>query len=156
MSRIHCGWLVGMMVLTSTVVRSQVPAPPAPRPTQDQPPPPTEIRSYASVPSPHNSILRQRPWHEDFLGDRPRYYGFRNPGGIGRMAEVYGPDNQFQLQVPRTAEHITAKIGLGGVPDRNEQLRSQMVGTAYYNSLQTHIDRYGRPMFGFGLGFGFN
>lgn len=123
-------------------------------------------RSFAELPAPHNSILRQRPWHEDFVPDAQRPYsyrshapanqeaGFRNPGGVGRRAEYYPPGDQFQVQVPTTAPHVTARIGLGGVPDRNEQLRSQSVGTAYYGMLQNHIDMYGSPRFGFGFGFG--
>jgi hypothetical protein len=107
--------------------------------------------SYGQLPAQHPSILRVKPWHEDYIPEEHRQYGYRNPGGVGRVAEYYAPNNQFQNENPR---HITAKIGLGGQPDRNEQLRSQSVGTAYYGMLQRHIDMYGSPRFGFGFGFG--
>jgi hypothetical protein len=77
-------------------------------------------------------------------------YGFRNPGGVGRMAEYYPPGDRFQNDSPR---HVTAQIGNGGQPDRNEQLQAEAVGVQRYNALQSHIDRYGAP-FGFGYGWG--
>lgn len=107
--------------------------------------------SYGELPVQHNSILRVKPWHEDYIPPENRSYGYRNPGGVGRMAEYYPPNDQFQSG---NRPHITAKIGLGGQPDRNEQLRSQSVGTAYYGMLQQHIDMYGSPRFGFGFGMG--
>lgn len=106
-------------------------------------------KSFAEVPAPHSSLLRQRPWHEDFVPESQP--GFRNPNGVGRMVEYYPPGDKFQNDSPR---HITARIGLGGVPDRNEQLAAQQTGTAYYGMLMNHIDRYGSPMMGFGMGFG--
>jgi hypothetical protein len=124
-------------------------APPAPKPAAAR----RVARpiSYGALPPQHNSVLRIKPWHEDFVPDDQRQYGYRNPGGVGRMAEYYPPNNQFQNDSPR---HVTARIGLGGQPDRNEQLRAQAVGTAYYGMLQQHIDAYGSPRFGFGFGFG--
>lgn len=106
--------------------------------------------SYES-PSASNSILRQRSWQEDFTP--PRTYGFRNPGDVGRRSEYYPPGDRFQNE-RGSAPRVTARIGLGGVPDRYEQLYSQSVGTAQYNALQMHIDRYGSPRWGFGLWFG--
>jgi hypothetical protein len=111
--------------------------------------------SFADLPPPHSSILRLRPWHEEFVPQeqRAKSYGFRNPGGVGRMAEYYPPGDQFQNNAPA---HITARTGQGGgAPDRSEQLQAQSVGTARYSALQSHIDTYGRPMMGFGMGFGF-
>ena len=113
---------------------------------------PASAGAYPPPPARSGSILRQHPWHEDFMPSRS--YGFRNPGGVGRMAEYYPPGDHFQNERDG-APHVTARIGLGGVPDRSEQLQSQAVGTQRYNALQMHIDRYGRPQWGFGYGFGF-
>lgn len=111
--------------------------------------------SFADLPAPHSSILRERPWHEEFVPDSQRNasYGVRNPGGVGRFAEYYPPGNRFQNDSPA---HITARTGVGGgAPTLADQRAAQAVGTARYSALQTHIDTYGRPMMGFGLGFGF-
>jgi hypothetical protein len=124
----------------------------APQPSQGAARRPARGAPYAELPPPHPSILRVRPWHEDYLPPDNRDYGFRNPGGVGRRAEYYPPGDKFQNDSPR---HITARIGLGGQPDRAEQLQAQAVGGANYNYLQSHIDRYGRPAWGFGWGFGF-
>ena len=102
------------------------------------------------------SILRHRAWHEEFMPDQaPQRAGFRNPGNVGRNAEYYPPGNQFQNPQQAGSRHITAQIGNGGVPDRASQIAAYNAGTQRYNALQTHIDRYGRPMHGFGMGFGF-
>jgi hypothetical protein len=71
---------------------------------------------------------------------------------VGRVAEYYPAGDKFQNSFARSS--ADARIGLGGVPDRNEQLQAQRVGTGYYNMLMTHIDRYGSPYMGFGMGFG--
>ncbi len=107
----------------------------------------TSPPSYGNPDGQPESILSHRPWPYD---RKPTTYGYRNPGGVGRVAEYYPPGNKFQNDSPK---HITAQIGLGGQPGRSEQLASQQVGIARYNSLQSHIDRYGHP-FGFGYGFG--
>src|SRR5690606_15735959 len=102
------------------------------------------------------SILRYRAWHEDFTPGQPHSQaGFRNPGNVGRTAEYYPPGNQFQNPQQAGGERVTARIGNGGVPDRASQIAAYNAGTSRYNALQTHIDRYGRPMRGFGMGFGF-
>jgi hypothetical protein len=93
-----------------------------------------------------DSILATRTW----TSRSNESYGFRNPGGVGRSAEFYPPGDRFQNDSPR---HITAQIGNGGQPDRLEQLQAEQVGVMRYNSLQSHIDRYGAP-FGYGYGFG--
>ena len=93
-----------------------------------------------------------KPWHEEYIPPENRDYGFRNPGGVGRRAEYYPPGDKFQNDSP---PHITARIGNGGQPDRNEQLRAQAVGGMNAHYLQSHIDRYGSPRWGFGYGFGF-
>lgn len=107
--------------------------------------------SFAQLPPPHSSILRVRPWHEQYIPPENRDYGYRNPGGVGRRAEYYPPGDKFPNETPR---HVTARIGNGGQPDRAEQLQAQAVGGANANYLQSHIDMYGSPRFGFGYGFG--
>ena len=79
-------------------------------------------------------------------------YGWRNPGGIGRMNEFYPPGNRFQ----RVADPVrVATFGGGGVPDRQEQLQAQSIGIERSSVLQRHIDAYGSPMrFGYGFGYG--
>jgi hypothetical protein len=94
------------------------------------------------------SILRHRPWHEQYARQPA---GFRNPGDAGRTNSYYPADNQFQ-----NPGHARAGATyLGGIPDRNEQLAAYNAGTARYSAIQNHIDSYGRPSFGFGMGFGF-
>jgi hypothetical protein len=67
------------------------------------------------------------------------------------MAEYTPPGGQFQNPGgARTA----ARFDSGGRPNRSEQLQSQAVGTARYSALQSHIDTYGAPRWGFGMGFG--
>lgn len=113
---------------------------------------PARPASFAELPPPHPSVLRVSPWHEEYIPPENRDYGFRNPGGVGRRAEYYPPGDRFQNDSPR---RVTARIGNGGQPDRAEQLQAQAVGGANYGRLQSHIDRYGSPRFGFGYGFGF-
>lgn len=121
--------------------------PAAPRPAQIAPSP----GGSDTLPE-VDSILRHRAWHDDFTPAAPGSSGYRNPNNVGRSNEYYLPGDKFQNANP---QHITAKIGLGGVPDRAEQIAAFNAGTARYNALQTHIDRYGRPTMGFGMGFGF-
>lgn len=139
--------------LLATTALAQAPSRSGRRPsarTSGRAAPPSERgRSYADgAPSPgEGSVLRHKPWPY-----APKdSWGFRNPGGVGRVAEYYPPGNTFQNDSPKST---VAQIGNGGQPDRNEQLASQAVGIARYNALQGHIDRYGHPM-GFGFGFGF-
>jgi hypothetical protein len=40
-------------------------------------------------------------------------------------------------------------------PSFSENIQGQMLGVAKYNALQTHIDNYARPYFGYGLGMGY-
>lgn len=140
-----------LLALPASAVAQDKPAPARDPNAADRPQARPSRRSFADLPDPHPSILRHKSWHEEFVPSSQREYAYRNPGGVGRRAEYYPPNNQFQNDSPR---HITAKIGNGGQPDRAEQLQAQLVGGANYNYLQTHIDRYGRPAFGFGMGFG--
>jgi hypothetical protein len=123
----------------------------APSLAQQPAPKPGTSSSSSQVLPEVDSILRHRAWHHEFTPGNQQA-GFRNPGNVGRVNEYYPPGDRFQ---GAAQPHITARIGLGGVPDRNEQLAAYNAGTARYNAIQTHIDRYGRPMMGFGMGFGF-
>jgi hypothetical protein len=136
MTLLHRIVLGCLALLVAAEVQAQTPGAPAPR----------------RVRSPYGSAVRPRYWHEDFMPSQS--YGFRNPGGVGRMSEYYPPGVQFQNEREGTP-HVTARIGLGGVPDRREQLQSQVVGTVRSNALQMHTDRYGAPQPGYGLGYGY-
>lgn len=114
----------------------------------------TAARNPSAAPhSGHQSVLRHNPW--PYAPAPNRDFGFRNPGGVGRTAEYYPPGDRFQNDSPRV---ITAQIGNGGQPDRQEQIQAYNAGTARYNALQSHIDSYAHPFgfgYGFGLGYGF-
>jgi hypothetical protein len=143
--RIVAGFCAASLIATSAAGQAPAPA------KRVQPPPtraprPAAPRQVAQNYSEPDSILAHRSW--SYRSNDT--YGFRNPGGVGRVAEYYPPGDRFQNDNPR---HVTAQIGNGGQPDRNEQLQAQMVGVQRYNALQSHIDRYGAP-FGFGYGFG--
>lgn len=143
-------WLIGVLAVVplASLVEAQDRGNPSPEP-------PSSLGDVAFDPA-QASILRYRAWHEEFMPDRaPANAGFRNPGNVGRTAEYYPPGDQFQNPEAAGSRHITARIGNGGVPDRAEQIAAFNAGTSRYNALQTHIDRYGRPMGGFGFGFGF-
>ncbi len=139
-------------LLSPGLVIAQSPATPNPPQTPTQSPASLGAVTYDPAEA---SILRHRAWHEDFMPNQNAgNSGYRNPGNVGRYAEYYPPGNQFQNPQQAGSQHITAKIGLGGVPDRAEQIASYNAGTARYSAIQTHIDNYGRPMRGFGFGFG--
>jgi hypothetical protein len=102
--------------------------------------------SFAELPADNPSILRQRPWHDDFV---PR--AAPASPGEGRLADFTTPGETFQNPGGR---RTAARFDSGGRPNRSEQLQSQMVGIQRYSALQSHIDKYGTPRFGFGMGFG--
>lgn len=89
------------------------------------------------------------PYPSYYHGDQSA--GYRNPGHQGRYLEYYPPGNQFQENNDpvRPAQFDT------GFGNRSEQLASQQVGIARYNSIQGHIDSYARPMMGVGFFGGF-
>ncbi len=89
------------------------------------------------------------PYPSYYHGDQSA--GYRNPGSQGRYLEYYPPGNQFQENNDpvRPARFDT------GFGNRSEQLASQQVGIARYNSIQGHIDNYSRPMMGVGFFGGF-
>lgn len=102
-----------------------------------------------------DTILRYRPWHHEFMDPNSPAAGsrnFRHYDQVGPTAEFMPASGHYQNENP---PHITARIGNGGQPDRAEQIAAYNAGTARYSALQSHMDNYGRPMMGFGMGFGF-
>ena len=87
-------------------------------------------------------------------------YGFRNPGGVGRMAEFYPPGNSFQsgggAGTVGSDPVKVAQFGNGpSATSRAEQLQAQAAGNAKTRTLNQHIDTYSQPLrFGYGFGFG--
>ncbi|HEU5117462.1 MAG TPA: hypothetical protein VFT74_12530 [Isosphaeraceae bacterium] len=80
-------------------------------------------------------------------------WGYRNPGGVGRTAEYYPPDDQFQNGGPH---NYVAQFDQGpAATQRGAQFQAESLGIAKYNAIQGHIDRYGMPRIGFGWGLGF-
>ena len=85
--------------------------------------------------------------------DPDAVYGFRNPGGVGRMREFYPPGNVFERGDDRVR---TARFDNGPTAtSRQYQMMAQQVGNQRTRTLYSHIDTYGRPLnFGFGYGLG--
>lgn len=80
-------------------------------------------------------------------------YGFRNPGGVGRVKEFYPPGNTFERG--RDPVRVASFDNGPSATSRQSQMAAQMVGNATTSTLNTHIDNYSRPLrFGFGYGFG--
>jgi hypothetical protein len=83
--------------------------------------------------------------------------GFRNPNGVGRKLEWYPAGNRFQNDrtgIPFQAARFNGSENAS--PTFSESVAGQAVGAAKYNALQSHIDNYARPYFGFGgLGAGY-
>lgn len=79
-------------------------------------------------------------------------YGFRNPGGVGRVGEFYPPGNTFE----RGTDPVrVAQFGGGpSATSRQSQMEAQQLGIQRNQTLNQHIDAYARP-FGYGYGFGF-
>lgn len=120
------------------------------------PPYPDYIRPQAHYPQQRRSIVQHYPY------PYPGYYqgddsaGFRNPGGVGRHAEYY-PAGAGESQLER--EHVpaappVAKFDTNPDTNRQEQIQATQVGIQRYNSIQNHIDRMARPMWGYGFGVG--
>lgn len=127
---------------------SEPPAPPL-----TAPPIPREARRPAFNDSMSGWGDPSHRWSRTDLYENPEdSFGYRNPGGVGRFSEYYPPGDQFQN--PTRGRRQAATYGIG-MPTRSEQLASYNAGTARYNALQRHIDRYGSPRIGWGWGFGF-
>jgi len=111
------------------------------------------MRPQAVYPQKRRSVVQhyQYPYPGAYHGDATG--GFRNPGGVGRYSEYYPPGDRFQQNNDPVK---VAKFDQGGgAPDRQEQIEAYNAGTARYNAIQRHIDRYGSRMyFGFGFGMG--
>jgi len=81
-------------------------------------------------------------------------YGYRNPGGVGRMQEFYPPGNTFQVAPSNTP--VATFGSSSGATSRASQMAAQQVGIARSQVLNEHIDNYSRPLgIGYGMGFGF-
>ena len=80
-------------------------------------------------------------------------YGFRNPGGVGRVREFYPPGNVFERGDARVR---TARFDEGpAATSRQYQMMAQRVGNERTRTLNSQIAAYGRPLnFGFGYGYG--
>lgn len=80
-------------------------------------------------------------------------FGYRNPGGVGRVAEFYPPNNKFENQGRNPV--AAARFGSGS-PDlsRSAQMQAQQIGIQKTNSLNNQIDAFARPFGGFGFGMG--
>lgn len=76
--------------------------------------------------------------------------GFRNPGGVGRRAEYYPAGDKFQNE---SKPAVAATFD--GNHNRDQQTKAREVGIEQAQSLQAHIDNYGRPLAWYGQGFGF-
>jgi len=99
----------------------------------------------------HRYRSRTAPQH---VMDPDSEYGYRNPGGVGRMNEFYPPGNAFEKG---TDPVVVAQFGQGPqATSRSAQMQAQSLGIQRTRTLNQHIDAYGRPFgFGYGGGFGF-
>jgi len=79
-------------------------------------------------------------------------YGFRNPGGVGRMNEYYPPGNTFE-RGPAPTQAAQFDIGPSAT-SRSAQLAAQQVGIQRSRMLNEQIEAYSTPRFGYGFGFG--
>lgn len=83
--------------------------------------------------------------------DPDAVYGFRNPGGVGRVREFYPPGNVFERGDDRVR---TARFDNGPTAtSRQYQMMSQRIGNERTQTLNAQISAYGRPL-NFGLGYG--
>ncbi len=93
----------------------------------------------------HRSVMR----HDPLPPASDRSWGVRNPGGAGRMAEYYPPENKFQ--------NANARVPVATFDSNNtraEQQASQALGIQRANSIQNNINHYAGGI-GYGYGFGF-
>jgi hypothetical protein len=102
-------------------------------------------------PSAAKSVVRHQPVP---MRTDNSSYGFRNPGHLARVAEFYGPRDQFDTP-PHDPIHPATYNEQVAAYSRSTQLQAQSVGIQRYNSIQNSINAYARPMGGFGFGFGF-
>ena len=114
------------------------------------------LPSFADLPPPSSSILRVRPWHEPYVPaeQRSQTYGWRNPGGVGRMAEYYPPGNQFQLHGVKEvagSQHRESAMGLARTvacepqPDAAAVLHRRPRAPRIARARQRHVRRPRQP-----------
>lgn len=154
-------WLLAS--LAAGVARGQAPATPSgPRrtgPATTAPAASSSAEDPARIRDPTMPLHSSRPYRSR-TAPQPRYtdpdddYGFRNPGGVGRMNEFYPPGNKFENGGRDPVK--VAQFGSGSPALSNEsQMQAQRIGIARSRELHEHIDRYSRPMGGWGYGYGF-
>ena len=110
------------------------------RPTQYSPGDPGSYGGASDPNHPGNrSVLR------DYNSSRDANWGFRNPGGVGKFAEYYPPNNQFQNGGRDPVAHagFDQNIPVGSI---QEQAMATQVGTQRYSAMQQHMDNFARPM----------
>ena len=145
-SRIGSVLPVLMMVLLAPMAEAQQPsakAPTAPAPVRRRP-------AYMRQPS----SVHQNPYPYPGYYQNDRSFGYRNPGGVGRYEEYYPPGDQFQSDQGRDPVQVATFNGGSGVESLNQQIAAQQLGVQKYNSIQSSIDRYARPAYGYGFGVG--
>jgi len=129
--------------LTATAQAQTPPPSPTPAAPAARPPAKRSIVHYAyPYPYPGNSRV-----------DMSRG-SYRNPGGVGRYNEYYGPGSPLLIEPGRDPVRTATFDNGVGVPDRAEQLAAQQIGIARASALQQHIDSYAHPYWGYGFGFG--
>ncbi len=81
-------------------------------------------------------------------------FGFRNPGGVGRVREFYPPGNVFERGDDRVR---TARFDNGPTAtSRQYQMMAQRIGNDRARTLNSQISAYGRPLnFGWGYAAGY-
>lgn len=150
--------------LSRLAVSQDAPAPPAAAPstnsllnladasTMSGMPYPDHVRPQAHYQHQRRSVVHHYPYPypEYYHGDRDG--GFRDPGGRGRYAEFYTPEDLATKGHDPTQVATFAKSN--GAPDRNEQIQAYNAGTQRYNAIQRSIDNYARPYWGMGFGAG--
>src|SRR4051794_5710356 len=109
---------------------------------------PDYVTPQAHQPHRRRSIIHHYPYPYPGAYSNDDTAGFRNPGGVGRHAEYYLPGDRFQVEQDPVR---VARFNQGGYPSRSEQLAAQQVGISRYNSIQSHIDNYAMPRFGYGF-----
>lgn len=115
------------------------------------PPPETDPGDEDYHPGAARSVVRHNPVP---MRTDNSSYGFRNPGHLARVAEYYGPGDQFD-SAPHDPIHPATYNEQIAAYSRNTQLQAERVGIQRYNSIQNSINAYARPMGGWGYGFGF-
>jgi hypothetical protein len=131
----------------------------APPPATSAPVTPEEAAAATPLTDPYMPAyssghrFRPRTSTQPAPSDPDAEYGFRNPGGVGRVKEFYPPGNTFERGDDRVR---TARFDNGpSATSRQSQMMAQYVGNERTRTFNSHIDAYARPFsFGFGYGLG--